>query len=80
MERFVVSAPNASLLTGTTSPGTYEYLVGSSRAAGSGDSIRSTSQVFIPLSAAANGDLTCAFRISPSYQDGIQIRIVGYTI
>ena len=79
-DRYVVSAPNASLLTGTTVPGQYEYLVGSSRAAGSGDSIRSASQVFIPLSAAANGDLTCAFRISPSYYDNITLRIVGYTI
>lgn len=79
-DRFVVSAPNASLLTGTTSPGIYEYLVGSSRASGSGDSIRSGSQVFIPLSAAANGNLTCAFRISPSKYDTITLRIVGYTI
>jgi hypothetical protein len=80
MDRFVVSAPNASLLTGTTSPDTYEYLVGSSRASGSGDNLRSGSQVFIPLSAAANGNLTCAFRISPSKNDTITIRIVGYTI
>ena len=79
-DRFVVSAPNASLLTGTTSPGPYEYLVGSSNASGSGDRIRSVNQAFIPLSAAANGDLTCAFRISPSDRDTITLRIVGYTI
>jgi len=79
-DRYVVSAPNISLLTGTTGPGTYEYLVGSGRASGSGDSVRHVNQSFIPLSATASGDLTCAFRISPSSKDNVIIKIVGYTI
>jgi hypothetical protein len=81
-DRFVVAASNIGLLspTATASVGDNEYIIASSRAAGGGDNIRSASQAFIPLSATSSGDLTCAFRISPSNRDGIVLRIVGYTL
>jgi len=81
-DRFVLAAINTSKLTTPNSGniGNTEYVVGACRASGSGDSIRNNSQVMIPLSATATGDLTCAFRISPSNNDDLLIRIVGYTV
>ena len=80
-DRYVVSAPNINLLSpGLATVGTYEYLIAASRASGSGDFIRSSSQVFIPLSANSTGQLQCGIRFTTSSQDTITLRVIGYTI
>ena len=80
-DRYVVSAPNINLLsTGLATVGTYEYLIAASRASGSGDSIRSSSQVFIPLSANSVGQLQCGIRFTVSSRDTITLRVIGYTL
>jgi hypothetical protein len=81
--RWVVAAANVNLLNADTNfdgVGTYEYLVGSSRASGKGDSIQSASQVFLPLSANSIGALTFGLRARYSSNDTFTVRIVGYTI
>ena len=80
--RFIVSAPNVSLLEDVTYSGygANEFLIGSCRAAGKGDSIRTGSQVIIPLSANSSGHLTYGFRYNESSDDQFNVRIVGYTL
>jgi hypothetical protein len=80
--RWVAAAANTNLLAATNNDGfgTYEYAVGSSRASGKGDSIRSASQVFLPLSANSTGALTFGLRSNNSSNDTFTVRIVGYTI
>lgn len=81
-DRYVVSAPNINLLnnSGSAIVDTNEYLIASSRASGSGDSIRSASQVFIPLSANTAGSLQCGIRTSTSSGDTVTLRVIGYTL
>jgi len=83
VDRWVVAAVNSGFLSpaNQTSVGTYEYLIASSRASGSGDNLRSANQAIIPLSASyKNGPLTFALRVTPSSYDQINLRIVGYTL
>ena len=82
VSRWVAAAANVDLLADINNDGfaTYEYAVGSSRASGKGDSIRSSSQVFLPLSANSIGALTFGLRSNSSSSDVFTVRIVGYTI
>ena len=81
-DRYVVSAPNISLLGALTSVAvsTNEYIIAASRAAASGDDIRSSSQAFIPLSATNVGQLQCGIRFTASTNDTITLRVIGYTL
>ena len=81
-DRYIVSAPNISLLGALTSVAvsTTEYVIGASRAAGSGDMVRNSSQAFIPLSANSAGQLQCGIRFTASSNDSITLRVIGYTI
>lgn len=82
VNRIIASAPNASLLTtvGTQYIGSSEFFVNASAAAGKGDYIAGATQVIVPLSAANNGALICAFRINSSSGDNLALRVVGYTL
>jgi len=80
--RFIVSAPNESLL-GAIDFDNYistEFLIGSCRASGKSDAIRTGSQAIIPLSANSVGHLTFGFRYNTSTEDIFKVRIVGYTL
>lgn len=81
-DRFVTAGINTSSMAAVSfeSIGTREYMIGSASAAGGGDSVRRCNQAIIPLSATSSGNLTCAFRISPSSKDAIYMRIIGYTV
>lgn len=80
--RFVVAAPNVGLLENLSfnGVGSNEYLIGSCRASGNGDSIRTGSQAIIPLSANSSGHLIFGLRVPPSFDDAVKVRIVGYTL
>ena len=80
--RFIVSAPNVGLLAAIdfNGYGSNEFLIGSCRAAGKGDSIRTGSQAIIPLSANSDGHLTFGLRYNTSSDDAFQVRVVGYTL
>ena len=82
VNRWIAAAANVNLLAAINDDffGTYEYAVGSSRASGKGDYIRSSSQVFLPLSANSIGALTFGLRSNTSNNDGFTVRIIGYTI
>lgn len=84
--RIIASAPNQSLLNGTnTTIGTTEFRVNYLRTYDENDDQSSFSQVIIPLSATANGNLVAAFRVNNdsfgtdqvNYYD---IRVIGYTL
>lgn len=81
-ERYIVAAPNSTLLEAITSTfvGNKEFLIAASRSAGGADDTRSASQAFIPLSANSAEHLVCGIRFSPSDSDNITLRIVGYTL
>jgi hypothetical protein len=80
--RFIVAAPNVGLLEPVDfgDYGPNEFLIGSCRASGGGDAIRTASQVIIPLSANSLGHLTFGFRYNTSSDDKFDVRIVGYTL
>jgi microcystin-dependent protein len=82
IDRYIVSAPNINLLGALSSVtvATTEYVIAASRAAGSGDNIRSSSQAFIPLSANSVGLLQCGIRFTSSSGDAITLRVIGYTL
>ena len=81
-DKYIVAAPNLGLLESTeySSVGVNEYLVACSRASGSGDSIRSGSQVIVPLSASNTGVISFGLRINTSRSEAYTVRIVGYTL
>ena len=81
-ERYIVAAPNSTLLEAITSlaVGDKEFLIAACRASGGADNIRSASQAFIPLSANSAEHLVYGIRFSPSDSDNITLRIVGYTL
>lgn len=82
VNRWIAAAANTNLLAAINDDffGTYEYAVGSSRASGKGDFVRSSSQVFLPLSANSIGALTFGLRANNSNNDFFTVRIIGYTI
>lgn len=81
--RLIASAPNESLLNITeySTIGATEYYVNYLKTFDENDDVSSFSQVFLPLSANASGDLTIAFRINDSLNtDVYAIRAIGYTL
>lgn len=80
--RYVTAAANTSLLGGiaTLVPASTEYIVSYVKSDGPYSKASNFSQVILPLSANSTGNLTCAFRLTPSNNDAITVRIVGYTL
>lgn len=85
--RLIVSAPNESLLSpgNPRLVGSTEYTVSYVKGF-SGPNIEpktpecNISQVFLPLSTNATGDLVISFRSPVNYSDAVVLRVIGYTL
>ena len=81
--RIIASAPNTSLLAASDSntTGITEYLVNYVKTFDINDDVSNFSQVTLPLSSTASGDLVVAFRVNDSLSsDVFNIRVLGYTL